>query len=315
MDFFLTTFSKYVQSEDILILAVSGGVDSMVLLDLVLWHHPREKIVVAHLNHSLRWAESDEDSDFVADFCKKNNMIFNLRKLDIAALALQEKMSIEAVARKYRYDFLLQIARKYSAKYILTAHHLDDRIETMIFNLLRGTKLWGIHALAPIQKYEEYEISFFRPLLSISKSEILEYAQMKNIDYREDSSNMSPEYQRNHIRHMILPHATKINPEYREALKNFIEYSEELKRWIDREVWTFVSDSQNFHVKDFEKQSLFFQKEVIRYLYERANHGTVGLSEGNIEELRRYILTASGATEKHLGELKLRKKRGNILIG
>lgn len=313
MQWFSDAFSKYIKKEDTLILAVSGGVDSMVLSDLVFEYHNINKIIVAHFDHALRWAESDGDRELVAHICKEKNIIFEFEKLDIATLAKEEKMSIESVARKYRYKFLFWAAKKYSAKYILTAHHQDDQIETAMFNLIRGTKLGGIHALSIISDSDGW-ISLFRPLLSISKSEILEYAHEKSLQYREDSSNLDTEYLRNKLRHTVLPEFETINPEYRRSISNFIRYTEELKSWIDEEIGLFLWDSESFLVLDFEKKSSFFQKEIVRYLYEQANHGTVGLSEGNIEEMRRFILTANGGTKKDLQHLSLWRQKGNIFF-
>ena len=138
---FTQSFSKQVSPGDTVVLAVSGGVDSMVLLDLVLFQHPADKIIVGHFDHSLRGAESDEDRVFIANYCNKKSIIFESEKRDIASLAKSEKSSIEMTARKYRYDFLRRVHEKYGVKYILTAHHQDDRIETALFNLIRSTKL------------------------------------------------------------------------------------------------------------------------------------------------------------------------------
>ena len=309
---FFGTFSKYVKKEDTLILAVSGGVDSMVLLDLVLRYHIVEKIIVAHFDHALRWSESDGDRELVANFCKEKNITFEVEKMDIAVLAKNEKQSIESVARKYRYEFLFWMAKKHSAKYTLTAHHRDDQIETAMFNLIRGTKLGGIHALSELSDFDAWLI-LFRPLLSTLKKEIFEYAHEKNIPFREDSSNLDTDYLRNKLRHTILPEFEVINPEYRRAISNFIGYTEELKSWIDEEVRFFLWDTMSFSVQDFEKKSSFFQKEILRYLYAQANHGTVGLSEGNIEEMRRFILTANGGTKKEIKNLRLERRGGKIL--
>ena len=311
MQWFFDTFSWYILPEHTIILAVSGGVDSMVLLDLVLHHHNVQKIIVAHFDHALRWSEWDGDRELVANFCKEKNITFEVEKMDIALIAKNEKQSIESVARKYRYEFFFQIAKKYNAKYILTAHHLDDRIETAMFNLIRGTKLGGIHALSEVSRTDGW-VSLFRPLLSISKSEIIEYAREKNILFREDSSNSDTDYLRNHLRKNILPEFEAINPGYRKSLSNFIEYTEELKCWIDEEVKVFLSDGVSFLITEFEKKSLFFQKEIIRYLYEKANNGTVGLSEGNIEEILRYILTANGGTMKEIKNLRLERRKSEI---
>ena len=361
MHAFDLTFSQYIQSEDTLVLAVSGGVDSLVLLDLVMKSHPRERIIVTHFDHSLRGIESDTDRLSIAEFCKREHLVFEGEKMDILTLSKNEQMSIESTARKYRYAFLMNIAQKYHAKYILTAHHLDDRIETALFNLIRGSKLGGIHALSELhilpchseercasrggdtpenwdgvadddssgvkthtthsldlsqaQDYANMQIWLFRPLLSVTKEDILKYAVRERIIYREDMSNTDTTYLRNHLRHNILPLFIQINSEYRRSIESFINYTEELKDWIDEEMLTFLADRQSFSVADFERKSPFFQKEIIRYLYEQSNSGTVGLSEGNIEEIRRYILTANGGTEKQLRGLKLRKKSWDIIVG
>jgi tRNA(Ile)-lysidine synthase len=314
MQAFQDIFSQHISSEEKILLAISGWVDSMVMLDLVEKLHPKKNIIIAHFDHSLRWAESEGDRDMVIAVAQKNNISCEVKSVHVSLLADEEKMSIEAVARKYRYEFLFQIAQQYSAKYILTAHHLDDRIETMMFNLIRWSKLWGIHALSRMQNHESLEISIFRPLLSISKQEIIDYAQEHHIEYREDSSNFNTEYLRNKLRHDIVPQFQTINPEYRRAFMNFIEYSEELQDWINDEVLRFLEGTSSFLVKDFQAQKPLFQKEILRYLYAQANHGTIGLSEGNIEEMIRYILTANGQTLKRLWKLMIRKNKGLVIF-
>ena len=309
----LSKFSAPYVSRDILVLAVSGGVDSMVLLDLIMKSHPRDCMIVAHFDHSLRGEESDGDSDFVAEFCKRENLIFTVEKMDILTLSKNEKMSIESTARKYRYASLMSVAEKYQAKYILTAHHLDDRIETALFNLIRGSKLGGIHAIREFAVLSS-QFSVLRPLLSATKEDIRQYAEKMGILYREDASNIDTTYLRNQLRHDILPKFVEINPEYRRSIENFINYTEELKDWIDEEILTFLRDGSSFSVADFERKSPFFQKEIIRYFYEWANSGTIWLSEGNIEEIRRYILTANGGTEKRVRGLKMQKQKGMITL-
>ena len=304
----IDTLSRYISDTDILILAISGGVDSMVLLDFMMKSHPKSQIIVAHFDHSLRGSESDGDREFVVDFCKKEKITFEVEKMDIASRAVEQKMSIESIARKYRYAFFARVAEIYHADYILTAHHGDDRIETAVFNLIRGTKLGGIHALG------ESTGSILRPFLSLTKWDILEYAKEHHIGYREDSSNTEREYLRNKLRHDILPQFASINPEYRRAITHFIEYTEEMKEWIDSEVVWFLGEGHDFSLWDFREKSPFFQKEIIRYLYEQANCGTIGLSEGNIEEMLRYILTADGGTEKVIKNLRLSRRWGEIIF-
>ena len=121
--------------------------------------------------------------------------------------------------------------------------------------------------------------TIFRPLLSFSKEEIRLYVKLQNISFREDSTNTDTDYQRNYLRHELLPKFETINPEYRRAITNFIEYSEELKNWIDAQVDVFLGGKNEFSAELFAGESVFFQREIIRALYERANRGTIGLSE------------------------------------
>lgn len=311
MKSFAESFLKNISPEMGIILAVSGWVDSMVMLDLALKNHLKEKIIVAHFNHALRGEESDNDELFIEKFCEERGLIFSSEKMNIESLAREEKMSIEAVARKYRYAFLLENAKKYNAQYILTAHHLDDRIETWIFNFIRGTKLWGLSALSYRHEIEKGTF-LLRPLITCTKNEILAYADENHIQYREDSTNSDTKYLRNHLRYTILPEYEKINPEYRNAIRDFIDYTEEVKSWIDDEVQEFLWWKKSFSVQAFSNTSSFFQKEIIRYLYEQAHSGTVGLSQWNIDELLRYILTADGGTEKKLWKLILTKAKNII---
>lgn len=224
-------------------------------------------------------------------------------------------MSIESLARKERYIFLESVRKQYNATYILTAHHRDDQIETAIFNLLRWSKLWWIHALTLLNG------NIFRPLIECSKSDILHYATEHKIWYREDSSNNDTHYLRNHIRHVLLPQCMKINPEYQSSLQDFIKYTKELKDWIDTDIvawlneqnsWDLWESDWSFAVSEFEKKSPFFQKEILRYLYENAHNWTVGLSEWLIEEVLRYILTAEGWTEKWFWVIHISKQKSRV---
>lgn len=310
---FLESFSKYIKKDDILILAVSGGVDSMAMVHMILCTHDKEKIIIAHFDHSLRGDESDGDRIFVENYCRTRGILFVWEKLDISQLAREEKMSIEHAARKYRYEFLFRIAREKNAGYLLTAHHSDDRIETAIFNLIRWSKLAWIHALSGLE--HRAWITLFRPLIGITKADILEYAEKHGIEFREDSTNKDTEYQRNHLRISVLPEFEKINPEYRKVISTFIEYTEELKNWIDQEVEKFFGEKSEFSALEFAHKTSFFQKEAIRYLYEKTHQGTIWLSEGNIDELIRFICTANGGTEKRIGKLILKKKTSTIYYG
>lgn len=202
-----------------LVVAVSGGADSMALLHFCLKNIEKKHIFVAHFHHGLRAEEADRDADFVKNFCEKNHIAFFSERQNIFKLAQTEKMSIEAAARKFRYIFLAKIYEKVDAKALLTAHHLDDRIETALFYLIRGTKFSGLNSL----KFQENRlingknICILRPFFYTEKSEILDYLQENTIEFCQDSSNDDVRFQRNFLRNEILPKFTKINPEYRKA--------------------------------------------------------------------------------------------------
>lgn len=291
-----------------LVVAVSGGVDSMVLLDIVMQKIPKNKIFVAHFNHNLRSLESDGDADFVQDFCQKNNLKFFLSSQKISNLANLEKSSIETTARKYRYEFFQKIFIENNCQFLLTAHHLDDRIETAIFNLIRGAKFGGISALKRQNFYQKMQI--FRPLLDFSKSEIIAYAKEKNIFFREDSTNLQTDFHRNFIRHEILPKFCKINPNYQNSLKNFIDFSEKIfeKNSENADFWLENQDkkyflkkqkiilknkifenSKIFSIFDFKKLDFFEQSSILEKIYREKNNGTFGFSDAIIHEILRFL--------------------------
>lgn len=170
------------------ILAVSGGVDSMVLLDL-LSKHPGIELVVAHFNHGIR-PDADEDEKLVRGAARKYGLEFEAKKVKLG------RGTSEEVAREARYGFLDELRQKYQANKIITAHHRDDLIETAIINILRGTGPRGMVAMAG-------STNILRPLLYAPKSEIIEYAKANSVAWREDFTNQEVKYLRNYVRHNL----------------------------------------------------------------------------------------------------------------
>jgi len=306
----LKTFSQKYQitDDDTLIVACSWGPDSMFLVSEILSLHPKNHVIVAHFNHHLRWAESDRDELFVKDFCEKNNLIVRFGWSDIENIAREAKKWIEETARTERYAFLENIRQEHRAKYILTGHHLDDTIETLLFNFIRGTKINGLTGIPELNGY------ILRPLLHLPKSDILTQLQERNISHCIDSTNIDDRYLRNHLRLNVISEFERINPEYRKNLDVFMSYMGELRTHLDGEVREFLSYTDSFSVVDFQKLSTFLQREVVRYLYEQANSGTIGLSEGNIAEVIRFIGDKGNYTKKELGKLRLEKKNNQMYI-
>ncbi|WP_408940565.1 tRNA lysidine(34) synthetase TilS [Flavobacterium sp.] len=198
-----------------LFLAVSGGIDSMVLLDL--FHQLDYEIEVLHCNFSLRNTESDGDEEFVRSFCEAKSIPVHIQKFDTNKFAEDSKLSIQLAARKLRYDwFYSQLAKK-NFDYILTAHHLDDNLETFLINFTRGTGLEGLTGI-PAQNDK-----IIRPLLPFSREEIEKYASETNLKWREDSSNASDKYFRNKIRHNVVPVLKELNSGLLSSFQNTLE--------------------------------------------------------------------------------------------
>ena len=202
-----------------LLLATSGGLDSMVMADL--FRKLPFEIAIAHCNFQLRGLESFGDQDFVKNYADANGIPLFLTQFDTEAFAKDYKLSIQVAARELRYSWFYELLETKKYDYILTAHHADDNLETFIVNLVRGT---GIDGLTGIPAQNEKVI---RPFLIFSRSEIKDYAKENNIDWREDSSNASDKYMRNKIRHNLIPILKELNPDFLSSFYKTQAYLEE----------------------------------------------------------------------------------------
>lgn len=194
-------------STDRLVLAVSGGCDSMVMLDL--FRQMEHDFVVAHCNFKLRGAESDGDETFLRDYCGEHGIELFVQTFETREYAVQEGISIEMAARELRYQWFYELLDSLQYNYLLTAHHQDDLVETMLINLSRGTGIRGLSGIHPRKG------RLVRPLLFASRNDLVAYANEKQVPYREDSSNKEFVHQRNLIRHQVLPLLETINPAFK----------------------------------------------------------------------------------------------------
>ena len=212
------------QAGDRVLLAVSGGVDSLCLAHIILSLRSSLRIeaAVAHFDHKLR-PESAEEALFVADFAASHDTAFFSGSADIRALG----GNIEDTARKERYAFLRSTAKKIGACAIAVAHHADDQAETVLLHLLRGSGPNGLAAMAPKNN------DIIRPLLFASRSDILDYADCHGLEYCEDASNQDITYLRNRIRHQLLPQLASYNPRIREALNTTADICREENYLLD----------------------------------------------------------------------------------
>lgn len=212
-------------AEKKLFLAVSGGLDSMVLLHLL--HQLPYEIAVLHCNFQLRGVESFGDQEFIQHYCKENNIPVFTTHFDTEAFAKDYKLSTQVAARELRYSWFYETLEEKNFDYILTAHHADDNLETFIINLARGTGLEGLTGIP------EQNDKIIRPLLPFSREEILQYAQENAIEWREDSSNASNKYLRNKIRHDLVPVIKEINPNFLDAFQKTQSYLQESQEMVE----------------------------------------------------------------------------------
>ena len=245
-----------------LIIAVSGGVDSIVLFHLCL--KLKLNFFVAHCNFKLREKESDLDEKFVRDLAIKHNIKFYTKSFNTKKLSSNYNKSIQMAARELRYSWFEELSKELNVKHILTAHHLDDSLETFLINLSRGS---GIDGLLGIPRVND---TVYRPLLIFKKDEILSYAKENKISWREDSSNRKQDYLRNQIRIEVLPKLKEINPNLLDNFSKSIDRLQQSKSIIKDKIDDFIKN-----VSFTRDEKIYFEINKIKkvtnidaYLYE-----------------------------------------------
>lgn len=201
---------------DTLLVGVSGGRDSVVLTDLLF--RAGYTFALAHCNFNLRGEESDQDEIFVRNLAEKYGKPFYTKSFDTLGYASSEGISVEMAARDLRYSWFEEIRQLIDFDWILVAHHLDDQAETFFLNLARGTGIAGLTGMKPVNG------KIVRPLLFASGTEIENYAADNSLPYRDDSSNAVTDFQRNKIRHLVIPLMQELNPAFREGLQQTISH-------------------------------------------------------------------------------------------
>lgn len=205
--------SLFVQG-DTVVVAVSGGADSVALFDLLMnFQEYRLNLVIAHLNHQLRGEESDRDEEFVRRLAADYGVPCEVASVDVKALSLRERLSLEDAGRRARYEFFRKVSLCHGAQSVALAHHADDQAETVIMRLLRGAGITGLSAMTPRSSG-----GYVRPLLSLRREEIETYIREKEIIFREDQTNFDTNFLRNRVRHELIPYLAGFNPGISERL-------------------------------------------------------------------------------------------------
>lgn len=242
------------------LLAVSGGADSMVLG--YLFNELRNsglEFQVAHINYKLRGEDSDSDQKVVEDFCKKHNIKFHLYQ--VSEKDEKPENSIQLWARELRYQFFRKIQKKENLDFLVTAHHLNDQLETFIINLSKAS---GINGLSGIPANEN---NILRPLLNFSKDEIYQFAEENNIVFREDLSNKKSDYLRNKIRNEIVPKLSETNDQFLENFKKSISFLNQTKDFVHDQIEIIEKNLSVFNKehKILSKEKLAQQSDFVKF--------------------------------------------------
>ncbi len=280
-----------------IVLGLSGGADSVFLLNLCLQiqkTHPFA-IIVAHVNHGIRGKESDDDATFAKKLAEKHSLPFQLKKIQ-----KQPKGNGEEQFRKIRYDFFEKIRAQNKADLIITAHHLNDNIETVLLNLVRGCHLDGLKGMEIFDPKRH----LLRPLLTVPKSEILHYLKTHRHPFRTDSTNQDTNYSRNRIRQNVIPELKKINKNLEKSFLQNITNFKSVRENTDRHLDEWInsnSDKNGLKITSFINMDETFQKNIIFQLYKKTYGNLNGLSQNHAEQIIKIVSQNRAGRQKEFG--------------
>ncbi len=306
---------------DIVIAGVSGGADSVCLF-FVLLEMQKEvpfALTVVHVNHGIR-EDAGADARFVQQLCDRQGIQCRYFRADIRKQAKEKGMSEEEEGREFRYQCFRQVlvqalgsAAPEKGK-IAVAHHLDDKAETMLFNLYRGSGLKGLAGIRPVRD------NIIRPLLSVRRSEIISFLESRKLPFCTDPTNAEDSYARNRIRHHILPRAEEINHNAVKHMSQAAEYIWQAEEYITRQTKMVAVSSIAFFAGQVEidldillKQDVLIQKRLFMYALEQLVHGRKNMTAAHIAGLM-HIAGSSGSKETCLPEGLYGVKKYNKLI-
>ena len=289
------TIKKYnlIQNGDRLILGVSGGPDSIAMLDVLNEINKDEKIslnfniIVVHINHMIR-EEAKDDEIFVKYFCKKNNIEFFSKSIDVKKLAHTNKIGLEEAGRTARYDFFEEVLQKTNSNKISIAHNKNDKAETIIMNLIRGSGISGLKGI------EEKRGKYIRPLIECQRDEIENYCEQRNLNPRIDNTNFNNEYTRNKIRNIVIPYIKKeFNPNIIDALDRLSTLVKEEDKYIENQInqtykQLLLEENKNniiLDLKKFNQQEKVIKSRLVLYTITRLFNTSKGIEKIHVEDI------------------------------
>lgn len=262
-DVLLYIESLKIPEDDYVVCAISGGPDSMCLLDLLVQYKQKHNIhiVCAHVNHNMR-IESNDEEVFVKEYCDKNDVIFEYMKIKE-----YDDDNFHNCARNIRYHFFEDLVKKYQSKYLFTAHHGDDLMETVLMRIMRGSTLKGYGGFERLSHKQDYMV--VRPLITMTKQQIEDYDKEHNIEYVIDKSNFKDVYTRNRYRKYILPKLKDENKNAHLKFLNFSEYLIEAGNYFEKEsqkACKLIYVNHKLDIEKFKSYEHIIQMYIIYYI-------------------------------------------------
>lgn len=250
---------------DIIVIGCSTGPDSMALLDMLIKLRKKYslKVICAHVNHKIR-KQSDIEEEFIKEYCNNNDILVEVMSIDKYG-----DDNFHNEARNIRYNFFEKVVKKYNAHYLMTAHHGDDLIETILMRITRGSNLYGYSGIHKVVEKEDYKI--IRPLITYTKQELEDYDKENNVKYFIDHSNDSMKYTRNRYRKKLLPFLKEEDLNIHKKFLKFSQNIEEASKYIDKEREKALSRIINkkkstIIIDEFLKLDKYIQKEILYYI-------------------------------------------------
>lgn len=281
---------KLIQPGDKIVLGVSGGPDSISMLNILneIKDEYNFEIYVAHINHMIR-EEAEDDEKYVQNYCKKNGIESFIKRIDVQQIANTKKIGTEEAGRKVRYEFFEEVIEKVGANKIAVAHNKNDKIETIIMNLLRGSGLSGLKGIEPIR-----DNKYIRPLIECDRSEIEKYCEDYKLNPRIDKTNFENEYTRNKIRNIVIPYIKQeFNPNIIETMDRLSQVATDESDYIDLQTYKIyqkilIEKTENqiiLKLKEFNEQEKVIKNRLILLVTKQLMGSTQGIEKIHIEDI------------------------------
>jgi len=292
IDAVLKTIQKYnlIKANDKIVLGVSGGPDSLFMLDILnkLKEQLQIELVVAHINHMIR-AEADSEEEFVRKFCQKINVEFYSKRIEVEKYANNNKIGLEEAGRKVRYEFFEEVCNQTGANKIAVAHNKNDKVETIIMHILRGSGISGLQGIQP-----QTNNKIIRPIIEIERVDIEKYCEEQRLQPRIDKSNFDNTYTRNKIRNVVIPYIKdEFNPNFIETMTRLSEViteeNEFLSKLTDTEYKKILIEKTEKEIaldlKKFNELDNIIKKRIILYTVSILRGGSQGIEKIHIEDI------------------------------